>query len=56
MDQIKIGKFIAKKEKQKNIFNGNWQISLVSAIKQSQNGKRVMVSQKYHCYFHFAMN
>ena len=56
MDQIKIGKFIAKKEKQKNIFNGNWQISLVSAIKQSQNGKGVLVAQKYHCYFHFAMN
>ena len=46
----------AKKEKQKNVLNVNWQISLVSAIKQSQNGKGVMVSQKYHCYFHFAMN
>ena len=56
MDQIKIGKFIAEERKAKNILNGNWQISLISAIKQSQNGKGVMVSQKSHFYFHFAMN
>ena len=39
MDQIKIVNLLLKKEKQKNILNGNWQISLVSAIKQSQMGK-----------------
>ena len=44
MDQIKIGKFIAEERKAKKY------------TQQSQNGKGVMVSQKYHCYFHFAMN
>ena len=41
MDQIKIGKFIAEERKdQKIILNGNWQISLVSAIKQISKMER----------------
>ena len=55
MDQIKIGKFIAE-ESQRITHNVNWQINLVSAIKQSRNGNEEMDPLKCHCYFHSAMN
>ena len=56
MDQIKIGKFIAEERKAKKYTQRELADKLSISDKQSQNGKGVMVSQKYHCYFHFAMN
>ena len=46
MDQIKIGKFIAEERKAKKYTDTNIFNYVIP----------VMVSQKYHCYFHFAMN
>lgn len=57
MDQIKIGKFIAEERKAKKYTQRELADKLSISDKTISKWERgVMVSQKYHCYFHFAMN